>query len=70
MEKKLYRKYMGKLLWWAENTRPDLVFTALSMSKKATMATLKDLKAINGVVDKIHSRESCVVSCSEGRSGY
>ena len=61
VERKLYRKYVGKLLWLSENVRPDLAYTALDMSRKATKATLKDLKAINGVVDLIHSRENRIV---------
>ena len=57
----MYRKYTGKLMWLAENCRPDLAYTALDMSKKASKATVKDLKKINKVVDRVHERESRVM---------
>ena len=34
LEMKEYRKMTGKIAWLANNTRPDLSFTALKMSKK------------------------------------
>ena len=61
LETKVYRKYTGKLMWLAENCRPDLAYTALDMSKKASKAKVKDLKKINKVVDRVHGRESRVV---------
>jgi hypothetical protein len=53
MELKVFRKYTGKLSWLAANTHPDLAFTALAMSKHNSCAMIKDLKAINHVVDRI-----------------
>merc|ERR1711905_81722 len=61
VETKVYRKYTGKLMWLAENCRPDLAYAALDMSKKASKATVKDLKKINKVVDRVHERESRVM---------
>ena len=61
LETKVYRKYTGKLMWLAENCRPDLSFTALAMSQKASKATVADLKKINKVVDRVHERESRVM---------
>ena len=49
LEMKVYRKYNGKLMWLAENCRPDLSFTALSMSQKTSTATVADLKKINKI---------------------
>ena len=42
-EIKEYRKVTGKLSWLANSTRPDLSFTALSMSKKNNYAKISDL---------------------------
>ena len=52
IEQKLYRKYVGKLLWLSKNVRPDLAFLALDMSRKVKNATLKDLKNINKFITK------------------
>ena len=59
-EMKLYRKYVGKLNWLAENTRPDLAIWALNLSKKNSNATIGDLKKINQVVKKVRGRQSKV----------
>ena len=48
-------------MWLAENCRPDLSFTALSMSQKTSTATVADLKKINKVIDRVHDRESRVM---------
>ena len=56
----MYRKYVGKCQWLAENCRPDLAFTALQLSRKSSGATLGDLKRINDVVDKIRGRKNVV----------
>ena len=61
LETKVYRKYTGKLMWLAENCRPDLPYTDLAMSQKASKATVGDLKKINKVVDRVHERESRVM---------
>ena len=61
-EVKLYRKYVGKFLWLAENVRPDLSFLALDMSRKVQNATLKDLKAVNrNIITHVYGRENKVV---------
>ena len=48
-------------MWLTENCRPDLSYTALAMSQKASKATVGDLKKINKVVDRVHERESRVM---------
>ena len=60
-EMKLYRKYVGKVSWLAENTRPDLAIWALNLSKNNSKATIGDLKKINQVVKRVHARQSKVV---------
>jgi hypothetical protein len=55
------RKYTGKLSWLASNTSPDLAFTALLMSKRNSCATIKDLKKINAVIDRIRAKPCKVV---------
>ena len=52
----IYRKFTGKISWLAANTRPDLAITALIMSKKNSNATIKDLKKINKVIEKIRAK--------------
>ena len=59
-EMKLFRKYVGKLSWLAENTRPDLAIWALNLSLKNSNATIGDLKKINQIVKKVKSRQSRV----------
>ena len=67
IELKLYRKYVGKFLWLAENVRPDLSFLALDMSRRVQHATLKDLKAVNRhILKQVYGRESKVVLKSVG----
>ena len=60
-EMKVYRKYTGKVSWLAANTRPDLSVIALEMSKKMNSATIKDLRRIKHVVEKIKSQPSEVL---------
>ena len=55
-EMQIYRKFTGKISWLAANTRPDLAITALIMSKKNSNATIKDLKKINKVIEKIRAK--------------
>ena len=50
---KVLRKYVGKLSWVADNTRPDLAIYALELAKKQKKAVLKDLREINKVVEKV-----------------
>ena len=59
-ELKLYRKYVGKISWLAENTRPDLAVWALNLSKSGSKATIGDLKKLNRVIKKVKSRQSKV----------
>ena len=61
IEWKVYRKYTGKLLWLAENCRPDLAFMANQLSKKSHNATISDLKYVNKVLKKVRERDSEVV---------
>ena len=44
IENKMYRKYMGKISWLAENCRPDLTVVALNMARKSSKATLGECK--------------------------
>ena len=60
LEMKEYRKVTGKLSWLANNTRPDLSFIALRMSKKNTSATIADLQDIERVLKKVRERESFI----------
>ena len=70
-EVKLYRKYVGKFLWLAENVRPDLAFLALDMSRKVQSATLKDLKAVNrNILKQVYGRENKVVLKPVGKREY
>ena len=57
---KKYRKFVGKLNWLAENTRPDLAVWALTMAKKNSCATIGDLKSVNKIVQKIRRNQSLV----------
>ena len=61
LELKTYRKYVGKLSWLAENTRPDLSICALNLSKNNQRATIGDLKKVNNVVKKVKAKKSKVV---------
>ena len=59
-ELKLFRKYVGKINWLAENTRPDLSIWALNLSKQSSKATIGDLKKLNNIIKRIGSRQSRV----------
>ena len=61
IELKVFRKYTGKLLWLAENCRPDLSFMANHLSKRSHNATLSDLKYVNKVLKKMRERSNEVV---------
>ena len=45
-------------MWLANNTRPDLAFTALQMSKRNKEATISDLRDVSRVLKKVRERES------------
>ena len=65
-ELKVYRKYAGKISWLATNTRPDLSVTALLMSMKNNGAKIRDLKHVNHIVKRIHSKPNKVVFTKVG----
>ena len=69
-ELKVFRKYVGKFSWLAANTRPELAIIALQMSKKNSNATLKDLKKVNFVIDKINERSNKVEFTKVDRKEY
>ena len=58
MEVKEYRKMTGKLSWLANSTRPDLSYTALTMSKRNNSAKISDLRNITRVLKKVKERPS------------
>ena len=58
LENKIYRKYIGKIGWLAENCRPDLTVTALKLVRSNSKATSKDLKVINSVVRRIREKKN------------
>ena len=66
LELKIYRKYTGKLLWLAENCRPDIAYLANQLSKKSHLATLSDLKFVNKVLKKVKERDNVVVYSAVG----
>ena len=66
-EMKLFRKYVGKLNWLAENTRPDLAIWSLNLSKQNAKATIGDLKRVNQIVKKVRCRQSRVKFSMVGR---
>ena len=67
LELKLYRKYTGKLLWLAENCRPDLAYVSNLLSKRSHVATLSDLKYVNKVLKKVKERGNEVVYSVVGK---
>ena len=52
LELKEYRTLTGKLAWLANSTRPDLSYTALSMSKKNNSVQIKDFRDITQILKK------------------
>ena len=67
LENKVYRKFVGKLSWLAENCRPDLSVVALNMAQKCKSATLGDLMMINKVLKKIWMKKNEVFFSRIGR---
>ena len=57
LELKEYRKYIGKISWLAQGTRPDLSYSALQLAKKNNSATIADLRNVNKIVEKIKKEE-------------
>ena len=41
---KVFRIYVGKLIWLVANTRPDLAIYALELAKRQKKAVIKDLR--------------------------
>ena len=58
LESKVYRKFNGKLAWLASNARPDLSYEAHMMSKKASKATMADLRDTERIMTKINERKN------------
>ena len=50
----------GKIAWLANNTRLDLSFIALKMSKNSKEATISDLRDVNQILAKVRECESKV----------
>ena len=67
IENKLYRKYVGKISWLAENCRPDLAVTALKMARKSGKATVGDLMNVNSVVKRIKQKKNEVKFTKVGK---
>ena len=61
VEMKMYRKYIGMLTWIASNTRLDLSVNVIDSAKFQKNATLRNLKNINRIQDKVTERENKVV---------
>ena len=57
---------MGKLSWLANSTCPVLSYTALSMSKKNTFATISDLRDVSRILKKVRERSSKLKSTKIG----
>ena len=60
LEMNEYRKMIGKIAWLANNTRPDLSFIALKISKNSKEATILDLRDVNQILGKVREHESKV----------
>ena len=63
----MYRKFVGKVSWLAENYRPDLAIVVLNMARKSKKATLRDLANINKVIKKIKMKKYEVIFTRIGR---
>ena len=60
-EMRILRKYVGKLSWLASNSRPDISIYTLNLAKKQKQATLKDLRDINRILQKVREKKNTVV---------
>ena len=49
LELKEYRKYIGKISLLAQETRPDLSYSALQLAKKNNSTTIADLRNVNKI---------------------
>ena len=57
LEMKEYRKMTGKITWLANNSRSDLSFTALQMSKNNKEATISDVRDVSRVLKSKRPRK-------------
>ena len=60
-ENKEHRRLTGLLAWLAENTRPDIQFAVLQMSRANCEATIANLKYANNIVKKAKAKTSKIV---------
>ena len=61
-EKSLFRRFVGRISWLSENTRPDLAYSILKLSQKSQKdPTIGDLKSVNNLVKKVLGRSSEIV---------
>ena len=58
---KVYRKYVGKLTWLASNTRLDLAVYVMESARNQKNATLKDLRNINRILEKVSDKKNVLV---------
>ena len=56
-EKTLFREYVGKLRWLADNTRADIAYDELEASMLTNTATVGDVRLINKMANQIKSNE-------------
>ena len=57
-ELKIFNKYIGKHNWLALNTRPDLSVYVVELERRHKLATLKDLRRINRILDKVREKRT------------
>ena len=65
-EFKSYRGLCGKLSWLADQTRPDLVYDVIELTRHNKDATIGDLKQLNKVVKKAKAKDTFVKYCTIG----
>ena len=58
---KSFRKYVWKLSWLANNTRPDLAVYVMNLARRQKGAALKDLRDVNRVLKKVEEKENKIV---------
>ena len=55
---KEYRKMRDEIAWLANDTRPDLSFVALKLSKNSKEATISDLRDVNQILIKVREEKA------------
>lgn len=60
-EQTVYRKYVGKLGWLVQGTRPDVAFKWLDASTKNRAATVEDLASVMKVLLNAKVSDSCIL---------